>query len=51
MQVDAIESGMQVNTHNHSEEQTNNDSSLLLTLTDGYITVRGLTIDQIPDLK
>ncbi|CAF1526720.1 unnamed protein product [Adineta ricciae] len=51
VQADAIESGIQFNTHNHSEEQTNNDSSLLLTLTDGCITVRGLTIDQIPDLN
>jgi hypothetical protein len=36
---------------NNQTEQTNDNSSLLLTITDGILTVKGVTTDSIPDLR
>ena len=53
MQVDLIELPNQLSNHDytHQIEQTSDDSSLLLTLTDGIITVQGVTNGPIPYLK
>ncbi len=52
MQIDAIEPTIQFsNNNNHQIEQTNDNSSLLLTITDGVTTVKGITNDDIPDLR
>jgi hypothetical protein len=52
VQIDAIEPVIQfTNNNNISKEQTNDNNSLLLTLTDGITTVKGLTNDYIPELR
>ncbi|CAF0750284.1 unnamed protein product [Adineta steineri] len=48
VQIDGIEPTIEFSNNN---QQTNDNSSLLLTLTDGIITVKGITIDDIPDLS
>jgi hypothetical protein len=45
VQIDAIE------ISNNQNEQINDHGRLLLTLTDGIITVKALTNDFIPNLK
>jgi len=51
VQIDAIEPTIQFSNNNHQTEQTNDNSSLLLTITDGITTVKGITNDNIPDLR
>jgi hypothetical protein len=51
VQIDAIELFNQFSNNNNQTEQTNDNSSLLLTITDGIITVKGITNDFIPDLR
>jgi hypothetical protein len=51
VQIDAIEPFTQFSNNNNQTEQTNDNSSLLLTITDGITTVKGITIDYIPDLR
>jgi hypothetical protein len=48
VQIDAIEPTIQFSNNN---QQTNDNSSLLLTITDGITTVKGITNDTIPDLR
>jgi hypothetical protein len=46
VQVDGIQP-----LNSFSNNQTNDNSSLLLTITDGILTVKGVTTDSIPDLR
>ncbi len=50
MQIDAIEF-LNQSSNNNQTEQTNDNSSLILTITDGIKTVKGITTDSIPDLR
>ncbi|CAF3725532.1 unnamed protein product [Adineta steineri] len=48
LQIDAIEPFIQIN--NDQNQQTNDNNYLILTLTDGIMTVKAITNDSIPNL-
>lgn len=48
VQIDAIEPCSQMNTN---QNEPNGPSSLLLTITDGLITIKAVTNDAIPNLQ
>lgn len=50
MQIDAIELLNQF-SNNDNTNQTNDNSSFLLTITDGNVTIKGITNDLIPELR
>ncbi|CAF4494499.1 unnamed protein product, partial [Rotaria sp. Silwood1] len=51
VQIDSIDSITTFNNNKNQLEQTDDNNSLLLTITDGITTVKGITNDYIPNLS